>query len=136
MERPSAISHLIQSISDKWTSWRERQRLAAEIAGCDSTEIERIATDLRLTPEELRTLATRDPNSADLLHRRLAAAGVSPKSIDGAIMRDLQRGCSGCDSKTECEKDLASGPVPSKWPSYCPNVQTIEAVLPSRCCCH
>ena len=134
MERHRTVSSLIRSVGTAWAAWRERRASMAEIAACDLAEIDRIAADLRMTPAELRTLASRSPDAAALLYRRLAATGIAPDLIDRDVIRDMQRCCSGCDSKKACESDLDQAVVPSRWPSYCPNAATVEALTAARCC--
>lgn len=132
MERPGTVSNLIQSIGSAWTAWRERRASIAEIAACDPAEIDRIASDLRLTPAELRSLASRNTDAADPLYRRLAANGLAAEAIDPEVLRDMQRCCSECDSKRECVDELEQTVIPSQWPSYCPNAATLEALTMSR----
>ena len=134
MKRRNAVSNLIRSVGNAWTAWRERLAAIAEISACDPAEVDRIASDLRLTPAELRTLATRGPDAAALLYRRLATIGMAPESIDRNVMRDMQRCCSRCGSKSQCASELEQAPIPSHWPSYCPNAEAIEALTTPRCC--
>jgi hypothetical protein len=133
MPRYRTVSKLIKSVGNAWAAWRDRQASLTEMAACGPAEIGRIAADLRLTDAELRQLANRGPDSAKLLDQRLAADGIAPDSIEPAVMRDLQRCCSNCDSKSECAHDLKQTTQPAKWPSYCPNAETIEALSAARC---
>jgi hypothetical protein len=55
----------------------------------------------------------------------MAARQLDPTSVDPALMRDLQRCCSSCDSKQLCAHELEDKPKGASWPKYCPNEETI-----------
>jgi hypothetical protein len=85
---------------------------------CGHNEVERIAPDLSLTADELRALARKGVDSALLLYRRMADLGLDRAEVAHAqpkVMRDLQKLCTICDSKTRCERDFARGADPSAW---------------------
>ena len=102
---------------------------------CGELEIERIARDVRMTPADLRAVAKRGPEAANLLLRRMAALDLDPAEVAQVgpqTFRDLQRTCSLCESKRRCVRDLAHDSAAPEWQDYCPNAQTLMAldVLP------
>ena len=102
---------------------------------CGELEIERIAHDVCMTPAELRAVAKRGPEAADLLLERMAALDLDPAEVAQVgpeTFRDLQRVCSLCESKRRCVRDLIRDPAAPQWQDYCPNAQTLIAlnVLP------
>jgi hypothetical protein len=99
-----------------------------ELFGCDASEMTRVAQDLGISAADLRALANRDKTAADLLYRRLESLRRDPASVDPAVMRDLQRCCSTCVSKQLCAHELEDAPKGAKWPTYCPNDDTIAAI--------
>ena len=99
-----------------------------ELAGCDASELARVAQDLGISAADLRVLASRDKTAADLLKRRLETLRLDPTSVDPALMRDLQRCCSNCESKQLCAHELEDKPTGASWPKYCPNEDTIAAL--------
>ena len=99
-----------------------------ELFGCDASEMTRVAQDLGISAADLRALANRDKTAADLLYRRLESLRLNPASVDPAVMRDLQRCCSTCDSKQLCAHELEDKPKGARWPTYCPNEDTIAAI--------
>jgi len=107
--------------------WRKRAAVD-ELLGCDAPELTWVAQDLGISATDLRALATRDKTAADLLYRRLESLRLDPASVDPAVMRDLQRCCSTCDSKQLCAHELEDAPKGAKWPTYCPNEDTIAAI--------
>ena len=105
--------------------WPARKQ---ELAALDSHEIEKMARDLRLSAEELVELASRPSNSAKLLGRRLALLGIDQQRVDVAVLRDMERCCSCCGSKEQCEHELQGETASNVTPSYCPNQQTLGAL--------
>jgi Family of unknown function (DUF6455) len=114
-----------------WQGWKRKRNALAELTYCGSEAV-RIARDIGVAPAELRVLAAKRPDSADLLHRRLALLRLDADYIavaDGvAVVRDLQRVCTACDSKARCARDLAAHPSTANWQDYCPNADTLEAL--------
>ena len=122
---------LVGSIARKWKSFWEIRAAQQELAGCDPSEVARIAADLGISTDELRVLAACDKGAADLLRRRLRELRVDPQRVDPAVMRDLQLHCAQCDSKVLCAHELDDKPIAASWPAYCPNELTIEAIKPA-----
>ena len=98
------------------------------LGDCDASEVRRVAQELGISVAELRSLASRDKTAANLLYRRLETLRLDPASIDLAVMRDLQRCCSNCNSKQLCVHELEDKPKTASWPKYCPNEDTIAAL--------
>src|SRR5262249_7614935 len=85
--------------------------------------------DLGISAADLHALATRDKTAADLLYHRLESLRLNPASVDPAVMRDLQRCCSTCDSKQLCAHELEDKPKGARWPTYCPKEDKIAAIV-------
>jgi hypothetical protein len=124
--------HVLQAIANAWNNWWERRAQLAAFDACNRVEMQRIAKDLGVSFDELRTLAGRDKTAADLLFRRMAALGLDPASVDPAVMRDLERCCSECDSKKRCVHDLETQPQEPDWAEYCPNSETLSALKTTK----
>jgi len=131
-DRVPPRSSVAQFFVDGWRNWHERRARLAEFDNFDPAEMQRIARDLGASISELRDLAGRDKNSADLLRRRLDSLNLDPTKIEPAVMRDLQRCCSQCGSKTLCVHELEDKPRETSWPKYCPNEQTINALVAEK----
>ena len=115
-----------------WRNWKSTRSNIAQLEQCGPDEVNRIAHDTGLASHELRALAGKWPDSADLLNHRLHALGLDTTAVSGAaphVLRDLQRTCSMCDSKGTCARDLARDERDPRWQTYCPNVATLDAVL-------
>jgi hypothetical protein len=112
--------------------WR-RSAALAELEACSGPEMERVARDAGIGVGDLRVLAGKWPDSADLVERRLAALGLDAAQVaatEPAVMRDLQRVCSLCGNKRVCAHDLDRSPANAAWREYCPNTGTLAALDP------
>jgi hypothetical protein len=118
-----------------WRNWKVTRANGQRLDCCGSAEVERIANDVGVSVPELRALAGKWPNAAEPLNRRLAALALDPADIrnrEPQVMHDLQRVCSMCRDKGECEHDLATDPTDPAWREYCPNVMTLDALDAER----
>jgi hypothetical protein len=125
---PGWLKPLVAGWTERWHSWRARNRDVADLAACGD-DLARMAADIGLSAPELRALAAHDRHGADLLRERLAALRLDPEVIAArrpVIMRDLQRLCTLCTQKGRCTNDLMRDPQSSEWESYCPNVETLH----------
>lgn len=129
----------LQSILNAIAQWMRRYRQARgtrnDLMNCSATEVENMARELKITPAELATLARKGPDAADLLQKLLVALGVDPNGVehdDPSVMRDLQRLCTTCGDKRQCELDLANGVSADKFRDYCPNAFTLDALLQAK----
>jgi hypothetical protein len=85
--------------------------------------VERIANDS--DPEEL---VRRGPYAADELPRLLEALGISARDlarVEPTVGANLERVCALCESKRECNRDLASGASSEHYQEYCLNAPRI-----------
>ena len=130
LSRPSSI---MNSIADAWSRYRKRRAAIAELQALGHNELERMVQDAGVTFGDLLALAKQSGDLASLLYRRLEQAGVDFKTIDTGVLRDMQRCCTLCESKTECQHELEDQPKQANWPTYCPNRQTIEALGSAKC---
>ncbi len=128
---PSRLG-LVQLFAEIWKNWLRRRARLFEFDRADPAELQRIARDLNVSTSELRELVGHNENSADLLRRRLQNLDVNPAAIEPAVMHDLQRSCSQCGLKVLCEHELEDRPIAASWPRYCPNEQTIDALVAEK----
>ena len=132
VDRFAPRAGVVEMLADWWTSWRKRRASLAEFDGLNQTELARVAEDLGTSIPELLRLVGRGAHAADLLGRRLQSLDLDKAGIDLAVMRDLQRCCSQCGSKPLCTHELEDRPTAAAWPQYCPNQQTIAALLAEK----
>lgn len=114
-----------------WRNWKSRRAAMEELDRCGADEAAHIARDVGVSCSELRTLAGKWPDSADLLEERVVAIGLNTENIGAAepqVLRDLQRVCAQCAARSRCEKDLDQDKTDRVWRDYCPNVTTLDAL--------
>jgi hypothetical protein len=89
--------------------------------------VENIANDLQLSPADLEELVRRAPTS-DELPRLLEALGISARDlarVEPTVGANLEWVCALCESKRECNRDLASGASAEHYQEYCLNASRI-----------
>ena len=126
--RLNSLVELFSLFADTGKALRYKIAAVNELVACDALELARVAQDLGISAADLRILASKDKTAADLLNRRLETLRLDPTSVDPALMRDLQRCCSSCDSKQLSAHELEDQPKAASWPKYCPNEETIAAI--------
>jgi hypothetical protein len=127
-----AVEMVINAIADWIKKYRQAVNLNNELARCSPDEVKTMATDLGLTPSDLRTLAAQGPGAADLLKKMLIALKIDPHildEIDPLTARDLQRSCILCGEKRRCKQELAAGTAASNMHEFCPNAVTLESLF-------
>ena len=67
---------VIDTIADWVRKYRNAVGIHNELTHCDAQEVKAIAKDLGLTTADLRKIASKGSDSADLLKRMLGALGV------------------------------------------------------------
>ena len=135
LPRTSLIEIVLEGIADWVSKYRRNFGLDNQLGLCAPDEVIRVARDLRLTPSELQELARKGPNAADLVLKMLVALHVDPKRLENTdphVMRDLQRLCTTCGAKRQCEHALANGTAGEHFREFCPNAFTLDALLSGR----
>jgi len=121
---------IVGAIAKWWHDLRAARARLDELRGCGN-ELGHIARDIGLSQSDLYTIAAKRPDAADPLKRRLAALDIDQAALrqsDPRVARDLERVCSLCGQKRQCERDLARHPDDPVWRTYCPNTQTLDAL--------
>lgn len=126
-------SGFFHSITSAWNRYRKRRAAMAELQSLNGADLERMVQDAGLSFGDLVALAKQSGDSAALLYRRLEQSGIDSRTIDAAILRDMQRCCSFCESKAQCAHELEDKPKVASWPEYCPNKLTIEVLGAPKC---
>jgi transcriptional regulator with XRE-family HTH domain len=121
----SIVEQLTQTFSD----WLKHRRELNEMRQLNTSEFDRIASDLRVSPADLNELVHNGPRAADELPKLLKALGIDEKSlarIEPLVLHDMERVCALCHNKRECDRDLAAGTSAERYQGYCLNAPTIE----------
>jgi hypothetical protein len=126
------VDMVVEAIADWVQKYRQTVGLKDEFAHCSPDDVKAMASELGMTPSDLRTLASQGPTGADLLKKMLVALNVDPKvlnEIDPRITRDLQRSCITCGEKRRCKHELAAGTAARNMHEFCPNAMTLDTLF-------
>ncbi|MDP3076228.1 hypothetical protein [Bradyrhizobium sp.] len=121
----------VEALINTFSDWLRHRRDLSEVRRMDTTEFDRIAGDLRVSPGELDTLVRRGPHAADELPKLLKALGINEADLartEPLVLRDMERVCAMCASKKQCDRDLAAGTSAEHYEGYCLNAPTIESL--------
>ena len=121
------FDHLITTFGD----WLRHRRELNELRQLNTSEFERIATELRVSPGDLNELVRQGPHAADELPKLLKILGIDEEALartQPMVLRDMERVCALCAQKGECDRDLAAGTSAEHYEGYCLNAPTIETL--------
>jgi uncharacterized protein YjiS (DUF1127 family) len=121
----------VEALINTFADWLKHRRDLSEVRRMDTTEFDRIANDLRVSPGELDTLVRRGPHAADELPQLLKILGIDEADLartEPLVLRDMARVCAMCASKRQCDRDLAAGTLAEHYEGYCLNAPTIDSL--------
>jgi len=122
---------VVDYLIDTFGNWLKHRRELSEIRQMDRTDFDRIAGDLRISTGDLDRLVHQGPHAADELPQLLKALGIDKERLaqtEPMLLRDMERVCSLCDQKRQCDRDLAAGTSAEHFEEYCLNAPTIEGL--------
>ncbi|MDO9562797.1 MAG: hypothetical protein Q7J60_14355 [Bradyrhizobium sp.] len=126
----------VEALIKTFADWLRHRQDLSEIRRMDTTDFDRIAGDLRVSPGELDSLIHRGPHAADELPQLLKALGIDEADLartEPLVLRDMERVCAMCASKRQCDRDLAAGTSAEHYQGYCLNAPTIDSLdLPGK----
>jgi uncharacterized protein YjiS (DUF1127 family) len=113
-----------------FSDWIRHRRELAELDSMSTDELGRVAHDIGVSTRELERMveAGHDP---DRLPEMLRALGIDEAALaraEPAILRDMQRLCSLCETVGTCRHALDAGIAPTTYRSFCVNAATLEAL--------
>ena len=120
-EKPYPVVSLVV---DTFGEWLKHRRELREMREMDATNFGRIASELRMSSTDLEALVRQGPHAADELPMMLTALGVDQE----ALARTMERVCSLCNHKRQCDRDLAAGTAAAHYEEYCGNAPTIDGL--------
>jgi hypothetical protein len=123
----SIAGRLFGRLSD----WLGQDRDAADVHNLRVSEVDLIASDLRVSRAELEALVSRGRQRADELSKMLKALGIDESALahkEPGVLRDMTLLCALCVAKSRCNHELESGAVAQRLHEYCTNSYTIDAL--------
>jgi uncharacterized protein YjiS (DUF1127 family) len=124
----------VEFLIDTFAAWLKHRRELNELHHMDRGDIDRIASDLRVTPDDLDELVRQGPHAADELPKMLKALGIDEAALartQPLVLRDMERVCALCLHKRRCDRDLAAGTAAAHYEEYCLNAPTIDQLEPA-----
>ena len=116
---------------DIFGEWLKHRRELREMREMDAANFGQIASDLRMSSADLEALVRQGPHAADELPKMLAALGIDQDDLartEPLVLRDMERVCSMCINKRQCDRDLAAGTSAAHYEEYCANAPTIDGL--------
>ena len=122
---------VVQDLIESFSGWLKHRRELSEIRQLDRTAFNRIAEDLRVAPDDLEELVRHGAHAADELPKMLEQLGIDGERLDKTqplLLRDMERVCSLCSQKAQCDRELANGTAAETYQGYCGNASTLETL--------
>ena len=127
-EKPYPV---VGRVVDIFGEWLKHRRGLREMREMDAANLGQIASELRMTSADLEALVRQGPHAADELPMMLTALGVDQEALartEPLVLRDMERVCSLCNHKRQCDRDLAAGTAAAHYEQYCGNAPTIDGL--------
>ena len=121
----------VEALIETFGDWLKHRRELSEVRQLNTGDFDRIANDMGVSPGELDALIRRGPHAADQLPKMLEALGIDEADlarVEPLVLRDMERVCSLCGHKRQCDRDLAAGTSAAHYEGYCPNAPTIDSL--------
>ena len=118
----------IEALITIFSDWLRHRRELNEMRQLDRADFDRIACDLRVSPDALEQLVRNGPHAADELPKLLKTLGIDEATLANTqpfLLRDMERVCAMCEQKRQCDRDLADGTSAERYQDYCANAPTI-----------
>ena len=91
---------IVQDLIESFANWLKHRREMNEMRQLDRADFDRIASDLRIAPDDLEELVRHGKHAADELPKMLEQLGISAEGLGRAqplLLRDMERVCSLCN---------------------------------------
>ncbi|MGB9118524.1 hypothetical protein [Bradyrhizobium sp.] len=125
-DKPHSV---VERLTHTFGDWLKHRQELNEMRQLNTSEFDRIANDLRVSPADLNELVRHGPHAADELPKLLKALGIDENDlarIEPLVLHDMERVCALCQHKRECDRDLAAGTSAEHYQGYCLNAPTIK----------
>jgi hypothetical protein len=119
----------VEMLINIFVAWLKHRRELNEVRQMDRSDLNRVASDLWISPSDLNTLVHQGPHAAHELPYLLRALSIDKAKLAHAgplVLRDLERVCALCYHKGQCDRDLIAGTSAEHYHRYCPNAPTID----------
>ena len=127
----TAQEKLVGRVVDIFGEWLKHRRELREMREMDAANLGQIASELRMTSADLEALVRQGPHAADELPKMLTALGIDQDRLartEPLVLRDMERVCTLCRHKRQCDRELAAGTAAEHYETYCLNASTIDGL--------
>ena len=124
-------SSVFDRLTQTFCDWLKHRQELNELGQLSRVEFDRVASDLQISPSDLTELVNQGPHAADELPKLLGALGIDTADlarVEPMVLHDMERVCSLCNHKRECDHDLEVGTSAGHFQGYCPNAPTIAGL--------
>jgi Family of unknown function (DUF6455) len=124
---------VVDLVIDTFGEWLKHRRELREMREMDAANFGRIASELRMSSADLEDLVRQGPHAADELPKMLKALGVDQDALvrtEPLVLRDMERVCTVCNHKHQCNRELAAGTAAAHYEDFCGNAPTIDSLGP------
>jgi hypothetical protein len=122
----------LSRLTDRIDGWRRQRAAFRELEEIGPDGRDALSRDVGVSAGSLSRLVARGPDAAAGLPRLMRALGLDPERVanaDRAVARDMEVVCSECRSSSRCARDLDAGKAHLEYEAYCPNAETLSALL-------
>jgi hypothetical protein len=123
---------VFETLINTFNDWLKHRRELNELRQLDRSEFDRIASELRVSPDDLNELVHLGAHASGELPRMLKALGIDREALarsEPLVLRDMERVCALCHEKGQCDQELAASTAAAHYQGYCLNASTIGDVL-------
>ena len=122
---------VVEYLIDVFRDWLNHRRELNELRQLNTASFNQIAGDLRVSATDLNELVRQGPHAADELPKLLEVLGIDEAALartEPLVLRDMERVCTLCGHKRQCNRELAAGTSPGHYHQYCLNASTIDSL--------
>ena len=123
----------VELLIEIFGDWLKHRRELKEMREMDAANFGHIASELRMSSADLAALVRRGSHAADELPKMLKALGIDQEALvrtEPLVLRDMERVCSLCNHKHQCDCELAAGTAGAHYGAFCNNASTIDGLGP------
>src|SRR6516165_10266132 len=98
---------MVQDLIDSFAGWLKHRRELNEMRRLERTDFDRIASDLRVSPDDLEERVRHGQHASDEMPKMLAQLGIDEHRLGPAyplMVRAMERVCALCRDKAQCHR--------------------------------
>jgi hypothetical protein len=122
----------LSRLTDRIDGWRRQRAAFRELEEIGPDGRVALSRDVGVSADALSRLVARGLESGAGLPRLMRALGLDPErvaKVGRAVARDMEVVCSECRSSSRCARDLDAVRAHLEYEAYCPNAETLSALL-------